>query len=310
MVGAGRMASEWAKAISIHPLFELVGVHSISEDVTAEFRKKFKVASFDSVEDMYRNSVADVVIVAVSELSLENVLSTVLEFPWIRLIEKPFGIDLEQSLSLAELSSNHLQKTFVAHNRRFYSSTRELAKRVAKVSDHKRLIRIIDQQDTVAATAIGKPPKVVANWMFANCVHTIDLFRVFGRGQWEVTYSEKSRLSDNSFVLTAHIAFSSGDVGLYHSLWNIPGGWSLSCQTAAGAWEMRPLETLNEIVPGKFSGTGIPLTDSNPDVKPGLWNMLDEVARAAQQQSHGLVSIPDSIETMKLIAEIYDWRVT
>ena len=305
MVGSGRMATEWAKTLSHHNRFELAGVHSLSDNNAEDFSQAFGVPSFGSVEELYDGSLADAVIIAISELSLEEVMPVAMEFPWLRLVEKPFGIDLEQSHALAAIAQKEPHRTFVALNRRYYSSTQTLLESLSAEEDRARFIRITDQQDIENARFIGKPERVLENWMFANAVHTVDLFRVFGRGEWTVEKAKRTRLSEEAFVLTADLSFSSGDRGTYTSLWNTPGGWSLVCNSADSAWEMRPLEKLSHIPPGAYLGSEVPLCDAHSGLKPGLWNMLDELALSLEKKPHQLTSVEDNLETVRLIAEIY-----
>jgi molybdopterin-guanine dinucleotide biosynthesis protein A len=46
-----------------------------------------------------------------------------------------------------------------------------------------RLIQIFDQEDLDEAMADGHPQNVLDDWMYANSIHLVDLFRVFARGK-------------------------------------------------------------------------------------------------------------------------------
>ena len=44
-------------------------------------------------------------------------------------------------------------------------------------------MNIFDQENSLATIKLGKPLKVVKNWMYANSIHMIDLAYLFGRGK-------------------------------------------------------------------------------------------------------------------------------
>ena len=59
---------------------------------------------YDSIEDLYLETKADMVIISVPELSTEEVCDAAFKFPWICLIEKPVGYNLENAEIIYKLS--------------------------------------------------------------------------------------------------------------------------------------------------------------------------------------------------------------
>jgi hypothetical protein len=102
-------------------------------------------------------------------------------FPWSHLIEKLLGHDLEEARALSQMSLEQGSRVCAAFNRRFYSSTLQ-GRAGLEEENSPRLVTILDQEDPVSALEAGQPQAVVENWMFANSIHVIDLFRVFCRG--------------------------------------------------------------------------------------------------------------------------------
>ena len=49
-----------------------------------------------------------------------------------------------------------------------------------------RIVNIFDQENSLAAMKLGKPLKVVKNWMYANSIHMIDLAYLFGREKLKI----------------------------------------------------------------------------------------------------------------------------
>src|SRR5439155_9676976 len=99
-----------------------------------------------------------------------------------------------------------------------------------------------DQEDQARALAAGQPPRVVENWMYANSIHVIDYFLMFGRGKLKAAQPVLRWNPKQPGVVVAGIEFDSGDTGLYEGIWDGPGPWAVSIATREKRWEMRPLE--------------------------------------------------------------------
>lgn len=305
IVGSGNMASEWAKVVTQHEFFDLAGVYS--RDIN---RAKFFAARFPtpviarSVSELYEMTKADIVIVAVSEGSLREVFLLVALYPWVRVLEKPAGINLEESIELAKASLRLSEPTYVALNRRFYFSTMTMRGQVEKESGS-RFIQIEDQHDTESALASGRDPSVVRNWMFANAIHTVDLFRVFGRGHWRVESSLKEELSSTGFVISAVLKSSGGDVGLYTSLWNLAGTWSVACHSSQYVWEMRPLEMLSRTERLTRKVENFAGEEREKSGKPGLWQFLEDLNSVSNESQSRLVTLAEGLDSVRLVHQIY-----
>lgn len=299
------MATEWAKAITSHESFSLVGVLSRNVDRARFFAERFSVAKVaQSVSELFDSTQADVVFVAVSEPSLRELFPSLIHQPWVRVVEKPAGINLEESIELAEASIGLTEPTYVALNRRFYSSTMTLLEQVGQEAGN-RVIQINDQHDTEYALASGRDPRVVRNWMYANAIHTVDLFRVFGRGRWCVETIVRKQLSSEGFAINAALQSSQGDFGFYTSLWNMAGPWSVACHTRQYFWEMRPLERLSRTERLTRKVEQFHVEEKTENLKPGLWQFLEDLISANKQEQSRLVTLAEGLDSVRLVDEIY-----
>ncbi|MCR4509782.1 Gfo/Idh/MocA family oxidoreductase [Pseudomonas sp. 32.2.56] len=310
IVGAGYMASEHLKAFIATGEAEVVGITSRTRSRAEQLVVNFpSVVVYDSLEEMYQHTMADIVVVTVTELHMADVSKRCFQFPWLVLLEKPAGYNLADAASIHAAALAQQSRAYVALNRRAYSSTRKAVQRLAD-NDGPRFIKVLDQQDQHAALAIYKnPPLMVENYMFANSIHLIDYFRVLGRGEvvsvenvcrWDPTYPG---------VVLALVTFSSGDKGLYEGIWNGPGPWVVTVNTPKERLEMRPLEQVSVQRYGERRSEllDIDLVDSH--YKPGLLFQAQQTLRVARGEPAELADLGEALKSMDLVARIFNMGV-
>lgn len=307
IVGAGYMATEHLKAFVATGEAEIVGITSRTraraETLVADVPQ---AQVFDSVEQMYEQTQADIVVVTVTELFMADVAKRCFNYPWLVLLEKPAGYDLADARDIHAAAVAVKARAFVAFNRRTYSSTRQAVARLSD-NDGPRFIKVLDQQDQHAALTIHNSPALVAqNYMFANSIHLIDYFRVLGRG--EVTSVENITRWDpaNPGVVLALIRFSSGDTGLYEGIWNGPGPWVITVNTPSERLEMRPLEQVAVQLYGERRSESLAIDPIDTEYKPGLLFQAQQTLRAARGENAQLPDIEDSLKSMELVARIFN----
>lgn len=304
VIGAGFMATEHMKAFNGLPNVKIVGIHSRSPDRAAKLAETYGTRVYSSMALLHAEAQADLVVVTVPELSMTAIAEECFAFPWTVLLEKPAGYDMVQATRIRDAAKNR-RDVYVALNRRAYSSTRQALAALASHSSQ-RFIRVLDQQDQRAAREIHGQPEIVAkNFMFANSIHVIDYLRVFGRGEiTSVTPIVPWNPKKPGLVL-AQVQFSSGDVGLYEGIWDGPGPWAVSINTAEQFVEMRPLEQVSIQLRGtrKVTRPGIDSDDSA--YKAGLRYQAQQAVRAARGQPAELATLSDSWQSMKLVASIF-----
>jgi predicted dehydrogenase len=307
VIGAGYMAREHIRSFQDVPGVSVVGIHSRTRSKADSLSKEFgAIPVFDSVVAMFEATRADLVVVAVSELSVNAVCNECFAYPWVSLIEKPAGYDLKDALDIEAVASSRKRRAFVALNRRHYGSTRAV---MVDLKNQKgpRLIKVVDQEGPTAARAAGQPELVVQNWMFANSIHLVDYFSMFARGKViSVVPTIRFDMARPRYV-AATIKYDSGDVGLYEAVWDAPGPWSVSVSTEEKRWEMRPLEKASY----QLAGTRVVHFEEDDawDVqfKPGLRMQAELAVRAvlAPEQKAHLPTLSDALESMHLTSAIY-----
>jgi predicted dehydrogenase len=265
------------------------------------------LAVFDTFPVMYKSTRADLVVVAVPELSVNAVCKACFAFPWVALIEKPAGYDLADALDIESAASAQQRQAFVALNRRHYGSTRAVMADLESQSGP-RLIKVQDQEAPKAALEAGQPELVVQNWMYANSIHLIDYFSLFARGKVTSIVPTVRFDAARPRYVAATIHYDSGDIGLYEAVWDGPGPWAVSVNVDGKRWEIRPLEkAVFQVV-----GTRV-LQPAEDDVwdtqfKPGLRRQAELAVQAVQLapgQNAGLPTLRDALESMRLTHAIY-----
>ena len=81
--------------------------------------------------------------------------------------------------------------------------------------------------------------------MYANSIHVIDYFRIFGRGKITNVKTKSIKISKNQKIVNSEIKFSSGDLGIYKCFWNLNAPWAVSILYKDQRFELKPLENLN-----------------------------------------------------------------
>lgn len=306
VIGAGNMAKEHIRAFSNIDDVIVSGIYSRTRCKSEELAKMFDIDNVcDSIEDLYLTTQADIVIIAVSELSVYKVCLDSFIYSWLCLIEKPAGFTFLQAKAIKDKAEKLGARAYVALNRRHYGSTREVIKELEKVEGD-RLVHIYDQENPIAALEAGCSEEVVKNWMYANSIHVVDFFRMFGRGAVTSIQPIIRWSPDNPKFVMAKIVFSSGDIGIYECIWNGPGPWAVTVTTQQKRWEMRPLEkaTVQNYKSRKLEL--LPESAWDSKFKPGLRLQAEETIRALRMEGTLLPTLAESMETMKIIKSIYE----
>lgn len=304
-VGAGYMASEYARVLRARPSWEIVGVVGRSEHRASEFSTSNPGSrSFPTVSQMVSTCDPHLVIVAVPELETLRVLQAVWEHPVTCLVEKPAGHNLEQARLASSRSLQARGPTFLALNRRYYESV-QCAMSMLSRDGGSRLLTLVDQHDTRQAAARGQPQEVLNNWHFANAIHTVDLLRVFARGHVETVETFVWSNAEFRRDVESRILFSSGDRATYSSFWNLPNTWSLNCVTSAQRLVLAPLEQGFSQKDGERSIAPMLLKGRDLEFKPGLSNLVDDLERHFAGTPSSLVELEEGLESMELVSRIF-----
>jgi len=304
-VGAGSMAREHLKAFQDVPGVALGGIHSRTRARAEALAAEFGVGGVhDSIDQLYAETKADLVVVAVPELSTHAVCHACFDHPWTLLVEKPVGFDFEDASAIAKEARDRGRNVRVGLNRRFYSSTRAAREDLDR-SSAPRFIHVQDQQNMAAALAAGQPELVVRNWMYANSIHLVDYLRVFGRGSVTAVTPVFAWNASAPGVVLVTVEFASGDTGLYEGIWHGPGPWAVTVTTAERRWEMRPLEQATFQNAGERRRNDVEMHAWDREFKAGFRLQAEEVVRAVRREPSIAPTIAEALETMTLVKAIF-----
>lgn len=299
------MAREHIRAFGATPGVEIAGIHSRTRSYAETLASEFGIPTVcGSISELYETAKPDLVVVTVSESAMVSVSKACIEFPWSVFLEKPPGLTVEDTEDIHAFATKNDSRVFVALNRRFLSSTQTVLKDIRQ-SQAPRFIKVQDQENQEQARALGHPPEVVENWMYANSIHVIDYFLTFGRGNVAKVTPAISWDPGAPAVVVATIEFDSGDIGLYEGIWNGPGPWAVTVSTPEKRWEMRPLEQARFQLAGQRVTEDVTAHSWDSDYKPGFRLQAENAAAAAMGQASHTPTLEQSLETMRLIRSIY-----
>ena len=301
LFGSGNMAKEHFKAFSSFINFKFVGVVARNKQKLKKFSEKYQIPYFstDPIK-AHIDTKPDLVIIAVSELSLHDLCRKIVKFNSTLLIEKPMGYNYEQSKKIAQLFNSNKKNAFIAMNRRHYQSTRQLIKILSKRKG-KRFVVVNDQEDLIQQKKNNVPNKVIKNFMYANSIHLIDYFNIFCRGRL-LNVNTINNFNKEPYFVQSTLNFSSGDTGIYFATYNKPAPWFVTIKLNNNFFVLKPLENLNsniKIIKPKIQ-------DSNDkDFKPGFKLQAKEVLNYFLGKKHLLPSYKDALESINIIKYIY-----
>ena len=305
IVGAGYMAREHIRAFQDLPNVKIAGITSRTVARAEALASEFHIPLVcNSVAELYEKTKANLVVVTVPELAANAVIRACIEYPWTCLVEKPAGYNLADAEDIAAAARAKNARVYVALNRRFYSSTQQALVDL-KTTDQPRFIHVQDQEDQKRALQAGQPPMVVANWMYANSVHVIDYFTLFGRGPVTSVEPVVPWNPDHPWIVIAKLQFASGDIGLYEGIWDGPGPWSVGINLTEKRWEMRPLEQAAYQLAGQRKLEQVEIHEWDRQFKPGLRLQAEEAVAATQGLETQLPNLEEALKSMRLVKQIF-----
>ena len=313
IIGAGPIAEEYIKIFSKNSSTNIVGI-------VGRTKKNSKILSLKYNIGFYGNKISellihdlDIIIVAVDILNTINVAKEISNFSGLVLIEKPLGVNHEETKKILKILNSNKQNCFVALNRRFYDNIL-FAKKILKKDKSKKIISVVDQENTIKAKAIGHKKKVLQNWMFANSIHLIDLLIYFADSQILKINTIKKQINKEKIILS-NLYFKNNTIAVYNSIWNRPGPWSLTISSSKYYFNFSPIEILEY----RNLNTNRKKIYKNITYnhKPGFKNMVNALLRYYKVKRknkniiknktmlNNLLNIDDYINLSKIIKKIY-----
>ena len=308
IVGAGPIAEEHIKSFLATNKVLLTGIYSRTELKAKKLKKKYNINKvYKSVEEMYLETKADLVIVAISIINVKKILKKISKFDWYCLCEKPIGINYKETLEISKYFKNK-NKFFVAFNRRHYDSTL-LAQKILKKDNSNRLILINDQEDIIKAKKFH-PSIVCKNFMYANSIHLVDYCQIFARGNPK-KFITMTKFKDGVFsYLSKKIIYDSGDIVIFSSIWNRPGPWFVKLITKEIFINLEPLENIKYVYQKKtnniaISKRGKKIKHKSINLKSGFYTQADLCIESILTNKVLLPNLSEALSTTYLVKRIF-----
>jgi predicted dehydrogenase len=221
------------------------------------------------------------------------------------LIEKPGALFLNDLKEIFEYSQKHNVESWIAYNRRFYSSLIALKEEVRLdggiISAHFEFTEWLHTIDTQMYSR-----KALSKWIIANSSHVIDTaFNIIGlpakistivHGQNVIEWHPSGSLFIGSGISVNGIPFT------YHSNWESAGRWSIEILTNERRFFLKPMERLLVQLKGSTQVNEFAFYDQNDILfKPGL---LLQVKAFLDLERDKLVSINEQIYMMPFYDKI------
>ena len=302
-IGAGKIIREHIKAFSAIKNVELAGLYSRTFDKAKRLSQEFKIEHVcSSIEDLFNKTKSDLVVIGVPIESTKKVCLESIKFPWKCLVEKPLGLNLNETIEIKRNFNSN--KIYLALNRNYLNSTLQV-KKLLKNDSSKRVIFLFDQENTVKAK-LHHSKKVIDNYMFANSIHIIDYCRIFARGKIKKISSIFDLKKNNIRIFSKKIIFSSGDIVIYSAAWNRPGPWSVDISTDKYFFNIKPLEKV--CIRSFNKNQDFQLSSDNDDkkYKPGFKKQALEMIKLINKKKNTVPNINDVLFTAKLIQRLYN----
>jgi len=305
VIGAGSMAREHIRAFQALEGVSVAGIYSRTKSRAEALAQEFNISTVaDSIDGLYHESQANLVVVTVPELQANAIAKACFQYDWTVLLEKPAGYDLLDANDIAEAALTCSQAVFVGFNRRFYASARAILEDLDS-RDEPRFIHIQDQQSFAEARQYNHPEAVVQKFMYANSIHNIDLIRFFGRGEIVNVQPILPWQQEKSVIVLSLIEFDSGDKALYEGIWQGPGPWACAISTPARRWMMQPLEKASYQNVNERKKNELEVHELDQQFKAGFYVQAQEICKAIRGEKSQAITIQQSLKTMELIHQMF-----
>ena len=307
IVGAGNMALEYLKVINDISGLNLSGIYSRTRSKALELAKKSKSETkvCNSISELKTQAKVDFLIICVSEENTVNICLEAAKYDWPCLVEKPLGLNFDDFSYFKNKISSKSSNFMVAFNRRFYSSVTNLKSKLDNFSGD-RLVTINDQEDIIKAKKVGFSDQVIENWMYANSIHLIDLFNIFCRGSIVNVQNIIPWDKNKPKYVHSIINYDSGDIGVYHAVWNRPAPWQISISSKSIIGTLKPIEEATYILNETRKNFIIEKEEQDIKYKPGIYKMTEQIIKVINNQDSSLTTLDEYFKTISIIKRIYE----
>lgn len=307
LIGTGQMSQDYVKILqALNIDFDVVGRGAQSADT---FEKATGIKPFiGGVEHFLSNEAGSNYRKAIIATGTETLKDIILKLASVGiqqiLAEKPGAKSIEEARELFEALKGYQTAVFIAYNRRFYSSVKQLQKIITEDGGVSSFNFEFTEWSHVI-TPLQKAPGVKENWLFANSTHVIDLAFFLGGEPKKMSSYTADSLEWHQVAIFAGSGISNkGALFTYQANWKAPGRWGIEILTSRHRLYLRPLEKLQIQKIGSVQVENHPLEDDlDINYKPGLFSQTQAFLFGEETE---LVSLADHIRNCNYYEQILD----
>ena len=307
LIGAGVNNQNHVNALRQINGIEISGICTRNLNTATDFKElnEIKFAT-DNIDELYEKSKSKFLIISVPVDKTIEVAKKVLKYPWKILFEKPLGLNYSEALHLKDLLGSDQSKNFVGLNRRFY----QINKEIFQLINTEKLplkVNIYDCESLEVAKKSGHSKEVLDNWAYANSIHIIDLGRHYCGDAILSVKSKPVQINGELISIKSEVVFNNGSTINYFCNWKEFNSWKIEIYADRFTAIINPLEKVKIIYNQKeFTYNEAEYSPYNL-CKPGYLNQAMYFTEKAEDKIFKLVSIEESLKTMDLIRQIYDF---
>ncbi|MGE4430282.1 MAG: Gfo/Idh/MocA family protein [Sphingobium sp.] len=308
LVGTGAMAGAYAKVLkAIGQPFVAAGRGSERAEA---FAREWDVETGHGplIEQLGRfQSIPDTAIVAVSATNLAEVTKELIAAGVGRLlVEKPVALNQNDAATLGILAEDKGAEIYVAYNRRFYASV-DAAREIIDADGGVLSFKFDFTEARTRIEALNKDPAELANWLYGNSTHVIDLAFFLGGHPQTLVAQSRGGLGwhPSGAIFTGCGTTDKGADFSYHANWLAPGRWGVEVMTAKSRLILQPMEQLMMQNLQSFAVENIAIDDAlDRDFKPGLYRQTE--AFLSRKPDSRLMSLSEQIKAFEHYTAIRD----
>ena len=304
VIGTGPIATYHLDALEALPGVTVVAIAGRRTELRNGLAERYGISGkFGDYRDLLRSAGLDGVLVLVAPDAIAAVAKDALQTRVPTFLEKPPGLSYPEAADLAESASRIGTLNMVGLNRRFYSTVAAARDAVARAGALSGL-RIQANEDLARARAAGRDEKILARWVYANSVHTIDLLRYIGGSFRTRQISRGSGRSPDALSIVATFELTSGAVAEYVSHWDSPGPWTVTLDGRGIQAVLSPLEE-GWTIDRTRERSKLPIDEADQKFKPGFLRQMEAFVasiRSGVPAARPAADLADAAQSMSLAA--------
>jgi predicted dehydrogenase len=161
LIGAGKMMDEYLKVLKhFDNQLTLEGIFSRTSKKALNLKEKYKIRYLaKNIDDLYLKTKADIVFIIISVENTKKICLEASKYNWKCYVEKPFGINYDETIELNKKLKNKIDNFYIAFNRDYYQSVISCDKFLKKIIQKELL-----QLQIKKVTKISKNIKQIKNF--------------------------------------------------------------------------------------------------------------------------------------------------